>query len=199
MLQGMRSDFPVYGDGYADHPAAVALRSRGGLATYFFKSTYIEVDEKPPAGADPQVVCSAPDVKEQNASPVALNHYKGRTNFNSLENDRDKAGVKLPLIVTSVRTLPDLQGRDARLILSGDTDVFTDRVISSYPANLDLARGLVQWGLRREGLVAVSARTLEDPYVTPTEYQRRFALVWPLFACFLPLLMGGLVWWTRRR
>ena len=77
--------------------------------------------------------------------------------------------------------------------------MFTDRLISSYPANLDLARGLVQWGLRREGLVAVSARTLEDPYVTPTEYQRRFALVWPLFACLLPLLMGGLVWWTRRR
>lgn len=199
MLQGMSSQFPVYGDAYADHPAAAALRTRAGLATYFFKSTYIEVDEKPPVGADPQVVCSAPDRKEQGASPVALNHYKGRTDFSTLKEDKDVHDVKLPLIVTSVRTLADAGGRDARLILSGDTDVFTDRVIGSYPANLDLARGLVQWGLRREGLVAVSARTLEDPYVTPTEYQRRFALVWPLFACLLPLLMGGLVWWTRRR
>jgi hypothetical protein len=199
VLKGLSNQFPVYGDAYADHAAASALRTRGGLATYFVKSTYLEVDEKPPLGASPEVVCYAPDRKEQNASPVALNHYKGRTNFQSFMADKDREGVKFPLVATSTRTLKDMPDRDARLILSGDTDVFTDRVISQYPANLDLARGLVQWGLRREGLVAVSARTLEDPYVTPTEYQRRFALVWPLFACFLPLLVGGLVWWTRRR
>jgi hypothetical protein len=85
------------------------------------------------------------------------------------------------------------------LILSGDTDVFSDRIIAEHSPNLDLARGLVQWGLKREGLVAVSDRTLEDPFITPTEYQRRFALGWPALVCLLPLIAGGMVWWARRR
>src|SRR6185436_20792057 len=58
---GMSNQFPVYGDAYNDHPAARALRARAGLSTTFSSTTYLEVDEKPPEGADPQVVCTAPE------------------------------------------------------------------------------------------------------------------------------------------
>lgn len=199
LVGGMSNQFPVYGDAYGDHPAVRALRSRSGLATYFFRSTYLEVDDKPPADATPEVVCSAPEHEGTGSTPVALRHTKDRTNFSTIMPDRDKVSGKFPLIVTSVRKPKDAAGRDSRIVVSGDTDVFSDRLIGSYPANLDLVRGLVQWGLRREGLVAVSERSLEDPYVTPDEYQKRFALYWPLAVVFLPLIVGGMVWWSRRR
>jgi ABC transporter family protein len=197
----MRNQFPVYGDAYADHPGTKALRARAGLATYFFKSTYVEIDDKPPEGAHPEAVCYAPRVGEgeRAITPVALSHYAGRSDYSVLQRGKDKVDGKFALVATSTRKLKGLEGGDARLIVSGDSDLFSDRVIQSYPANLDLARGLVQWGLRREGLVAVSERTLEDPYVTPTEYQRRFATVWPAAVSLVPLIVAVMVWWARRR
>jgi len=197
-VQGMSNQFPVYGDAYADHPAAKALRSRAGLATYFFKSTFLDLDDKPPQGTEPLAVCYAPRVGE-NIAPIALLHYPGRASYQQPEKGKDKVDGKFVLVATSTRKLTGLEGGDARLIVSGDSDVLSDRVIQSYPANLDLARGLVQWGLRREGLVAVSERTLEDPYVSPTEYQRRFAFWWPVAVALVPLITALMVWWARRR
>jgi ABC transporter family protein len=210
----MGPQFPVYGPSYGDHPATRALAARAGLATFFVKSTYLEVYlDKPPQGADPKVVCYAPQYGEDaNTRPLAIRHSSDRKSYRpSPDTDKNadpsQPTVKLPLIATSSRKVAapsDGKGspaadRDARVIVSGDADVFSDAVVSHYPANLDLARGLVQWGLRREGLVAVSERTLESPWVAPDEYQRRFALLWPLFVCCLPLIAGGMVWWSRRR
>lgn len=196
---GMATSFPVYGVGYADHPAAVALRARGGLATFFMRSSYVEVDEdKPPPGAEPSVVCYAPKAGEA-ASPVALRHSPDRKDYNRIDPSRDSTTGKYPLVATSVKKPADPAGRDARLVVSGDSDVFSDRGIQQAAANLDLARSLLQWGLRREGLVAVSDRTLDDPMVRPDERQRRFAFWWPLAVVFLPLVFGGMVWWARRR
>jgi hypothetical protein len=45
----------------------------------------------------------------------------------------------------------------------------------------------------------VSERTLEDPYVSPTEYQRRFAFWWPVAVALVPLITALMVWWARRR
>ena len=128
-----------------------------------------------------------------------MRHDRTRTNFSAPVDGVDKTTGKLPLVATSVRKPAGGAERDSRLVVSGDTDVFTDRVIAKFPANLDLARGLVQWGLRRAGLVAVSERTLEYPFVTPNDRQKRFAFFWPLAVIFLPLLAGGMVWWSRRR
>jgi hypothetical protein len=189
--------FAVQGQAYADHPATRALRARSGLATFFFKSTFIDIDPKPPEGADPQPVCFAPEAGE--FTPIGYRNDPGRTNFAEPDDTKDKSTGKLPLIVTSTRKAKDAAGGESRLVLSGDTDVFSDRVIADHSPNLDLARGLVQWGLKREGLVSVSDRTLEDPFITPTEYQRRFALGWPALVCLLPLIAGGMVWWARRR
>jgi hypothetical protein len=193
---GFGSSFAVQGQAYAEHPATRALRARSGLATFFFRSSYIDVDPKPPEGSDPQTVCYAPEAGEY--TPIGYRHDANRKDFTEPNPDTDKTSGKFPLIVTSTRKAKD-GGGDSRLVLSGDTDVFSDRVIAEHSPNLDLARGLVQWGLRREGLVAVSDRTLEDPFVTPTEYQRRFALGWPALVCLLPLIAGGMVWWARRR
>jgi hypothetical protein len=194
---GFGAAFPVQGQAYGDHPATRALRARSGLAVFFFKSTFVDVDPKPPEGADPQVVCFAPEAGQY--TPIAYRNDAGRTDFTEPDPSKDKSTGKLPLVVTSTLRSKDGLGNDARLILSGDTDVFSDRIIAEHSPNLDLARGLVQWGLKREGLVAVSDRTLEDPFITPTEYQRRFALGWPALVCLLPLIAGGMVWWARRR
>ena len=201
ILQDMNNQFPVYGGAYADHPAVKALRARGGLATYFVSSTYLEVDEKPPAGADTAVVCYAPSYGTGGhaVNPVALRHTRERKDYGGVIEGVDVTGKRLPLVATGSRQPQGEAKGDARLVISGDSDVFSDLLIQRFPANLDLVRGLVQWGLHREGLVAVSDRTLEDPYVTPTEYQKRFAFWWPMAVIFLPLLLGGAVWWSRRR
>ena len=89
--------------------------------------------------------------------------------------------------------------RDARVVVIGDTDVLTDQLIAQIPPNLDLGLGLIQWGIRREGLVAVSERTIEQDRVELNDYGRRVALAWPLGMALLSLVCGGLVWWTRRR
>jgi len=195
--RGMGSDFAVQGPAYGDHPATRALRARSGLATFFFSSTFIDVDSRPPEGADPQVVCYAPEAGQ--AMPVALRHDPSRTKYDQINPDTDKTEGKMPLVVTSTMKAKDGAPHQPRLVLSGDTDVFTDRIVEQHAPNLDLARGLVQWGLGREGLVAVSDRTLEEPFVDTTEYQRRFALWWPALVCLLPLIAGGMVWWARRR
>jgi hypothetical protein len=157
-------------------------------------------DEKPPEGVKAQVVCRAPMLRE--SPPIAFRHDPKRTDYRQPVQGVDNFSGKFPLIATGTREVAGAgadQKADVRVIVSGDTDIFSDAVAGEIRQNLDLARGLVQWGLRREGLVAVSARTIDDLVVTPTDRQQRLAFWWPLGVAFLPLVAGGAVWWSRRR
>ncbi len=187
---------------YAEHPSTRALRARSGLATAFSESSYVEVEDDPADGLEVEGIVFAPFVPQLETPGFAARVDAMRADYQAPNKDTDKIGGQLALVAVATKAVPTKPGerdRDARVIVLGDTDVLTDQLIRQVPPNLDLAMGLIQWGIRREGLVAVSARTIEQERVELKEHGKRVALAWPLGVALLSLVAGGLVWWTRRR
>ena len=147
-------------------------------------------------------VVFAPFVPQLDPPGFCARVEPGRMSYDAPNPDTDVIGGRRALVATATRTLRTAPGegdRDARIVVFADTDVLTDQLIAQVPPNLDLAMGFLQWGIRREGLVAVSERTIEQERVELDPYGQRVALAWPLAVALLALIMGGLVWWTRRR
>lgn len=196
--------FPRVSD-YADHPAVRGIREGAGFRTAFLVSSFVEVDPEPEPGVDAQPVVYAPELPEyegQAPKPFAARLSPERRKIETLDPSVDRTGVRLPLVAVASRK-PDGPGaegrRDARIVMCGDTDAFTDAVAQQAPPNLDLLTGLVQWGLGREELVAVSERTLDFELVDLDDRKLRMAFWWPLMATLTALLAGAAVWWARRR
>ncbi len=187
---------------YADHPATRALRARAGLATAFGESSFLEIEDEPVDGLEVEAIVFAPFVPELEIPGFAARVDPMRADYQAPNKDTDKIGGRLPLVAVATKKVPTRPGerdRDARVIVLADTEALTDQIIRQMPPNLDLAMGLIQWGIRREGLVAVSARTIEQERVELNARGKRVALAWPLGVALLSLVAGGLVWWTRRR
>lgn len=199
----MRTQFVASGTDYASHAAVEPLRRGSGFGTIFLNSSFLEVDTETPAELNVEPVVWAPDKGIKDVPrPFAASVFPGRRDVGSPLKGRDKEGVRLPVVVVATRTLPaDAAGtkRDARVIVSGDTDVFTDQAVQTSAPNLDLFGGLTQWGLRREELVAVSDKTLEQEFVKIGPRENRMAFWWPLVTALTALLAGSSVWWSRRR
>ncbi len=188
---------------YTGHPAVAALTSRAGFATLFNYSTFVEIEDEPIDGVDVQAVIYAPFVEGLDVPGLAARVDPTRRDYSVPNKDTDRIAARLPLVVTATRRIAGAAGegdRDARVVVLGDTDVLTDQLIAQVPPNLDLALGLIQWGIRREGLVAVSERTLEQDRVELRDPRKqRIAIAWPLGVALLSLVGGSIVWWTRRR
>lgn len=187
---------------YADHPAVKALASRAGFSTVFNESTFLELDEEPGEGVEVEPVIFAPFVEQLEVPGFAARVDPTRRDYSAPNPDTDRVAARLPLAAAATKRVAGMAGEggvDARVVVLGDTDVLTDALIAQIPPNLDLGLGLIQWGIRREGLVAVSERTIEQERVELNDYGQRVALAWPLGVALLSLLCGGLVWWTRRR
>ncbi len=196
---GIQSQFRVTREDYTDHPAVKALKAGTGLTTLFVESCLIEIDEEPPEGVDPSVVVYAHYDPSLGENPRALLATEGRS-FDTFLPETDIAEARLPALVAASRdNMGSTDARTSRVIVSGDTDMWKDEVVSQIAPNLDLAAGLFQWGLGREKLVAVSERTLEEVTVALTAPMFRLAFWLPLGVVFLPLIVGTWVWWTRRR
>jgi hypothetical protein len=187
---------------YGGHLAVEPLRRGTGFATLFVNSSFVEVDEDPPEGLDVEPVVWAPDYATKEVPrPYAARVSESRRDFSAPNPAEDKIGARLPLVVVATRKLADAAGarRDARVIVSADADAFSDQVTEMSGANLDLFGGLVQWGLRREELVSVSAKTLEQEWTDTQPRGVRMAFWWPLVTALTALLAGAAVWWARRR
>ena len=187
---------------YTGHPSVKALTARAGLATVFNESTFVEIDDEPPAGVAVEAVIFAPFVEGLDVPGFAARVEPTRRDYSAPNKDTDRIAARLAIVAAATRTIETTAGAgdvDARVVVLGDTDVLTDQLIAQVPPNLDLGLGLIQWGIRREGLVAVSERTIEQERVELNEYGQRVALAWPLGIALLSLLCGGVVWWTRRR
>jgi hypothetical protein len=179
------------------------MKAGQGQGTYFLGAAFVNVAEKATANdARARSVVSAPAPKRMPGSSVdprswALRLEPGRENATA-PGARDVSDRELTIVATSERE--GHAKRAARIVLVADTDCFRDRVTQSGRfANLDLALGLLQWGMNREGLISISNATLQDTGVTMTPRLRRVAFWWPLGTAFVPLLLGAAVWWFRRR
>ncbi len=185
---------------YGDHPAVAALRSRAGFGTMFDYSSFVDVEEQPTAGLDVQALVLAPT--EPGFTPHAALLEEGRRDVRAPIEGKDRLGGRLALAAAAEKEMPSgpmEEALTARIVYLADTDVMSDRVASQVPSNTDLVLGMIQWGMKREGLVAVSERTLETEVRQMTAKDRRMRSMWPLSVALLSLIAGGMVWWTRRR
>ena len=204
ILNGFRPRFPVTKQQYTDHPAVKALRAGVGRVTVFFETSFITVSDRPTSiGAIARSVVKAPYPRPSPGSNVdarswGLRMEPGRAVPPAPDTSRDVTGSELTIVATSERDAA--KSSKARVVLVGDTDCFADKVLQSgREPNLDLAVGLVQWGLEREGLISISNATMDDIGKQMTPRLSRVAFWWTLGTALLPLIFGGAVWWYRRR
>lgn len=200
----MRTQFAAtaLGQSYSGHAAVEPLRRGTGFSTGFVNSSFVEVDDDAPEGLEVEPVVWAPDYGSKEVPRAYAARLTESRRDIAPNPSEDKVGARLPIVVVATRRLADASGgarRDARLVVSADTDCFADQVTGMSAANLDLFGGLAQWGLRREELVSVSAKTLEQEWTDTKPRGVRMAFWWPLVTALTALLAGGAVWWSRRR
>lgn len=192
----------ILGSAYADHPIVRSLRDRG-FGTVFFHASYIEIEEQPIDGLEVEPLIWAPSIPgHPQGLPFGMLQEAGRTDFSTPIEGKDKTGSRLVVAAAGTRavaTRPGEPEKSARLVYFADTDVFNDRVASQVPTNIDLGVAALQWCIRRENLISVGERTVERRIVELTPHDVRVARYWPLGVALLALVLGGFVWWIRRR
>jgi len=198
-----RTDLVISGPSYGNHPSVAPLKRGTGFTTVFRLSSFLELETEPPAGVTVDPVVWAPDPGHKDIfRPYAARITPQRRNITTMNPDEDKHDVRLALAAVASRELPaDASGtkRDARVIALADTDCIADTVTNQNLPNLDLAGNLIQWGLRREELVAVSDKTLDSELADITDREHRMGFWWPLVPALTALVLGAAVWWSRRR
>lgn len=187
---------------YADHASVEALRRGASFRTVFLNSSFLEVDDEAKDGLTVEPVIWAPDPGVKDVRPWAAQVSRDRRDYRNPDPSRDKTGVRLPIVVVARREIAgdaETGPRDARVVVSGDADAFSDAIVTVNAPNADLFGGLAQWALRRADLAAVSDKTLDLEMVSIGDRERRMAFWWPLVVALQALLAGSAVWWARRR
>lgn len=199
----MLTQFVTRRPDYASHPAVEALRRGNGFPGFFSESMHLDVKTDLPEGVTADVLVWAPEVASRDApKPHAALISASRRDYTAADPATDVTGIRLPLVACATKSLPADAGgvkRDARVFVSGDTDVFTDQLIRQCAPNLDLFGGATQWSFRRADLAAVSDKTLDIEIASIGEHEHRMAFGWPLVTALVALLAGAGVWWSRRR
>jgi ABC-type uncharacterized transport system involved in gliding motility auxiliary subunit len=98
-----------------------------------------------------------------------------------------------------VSVVATAQGDRSRVVVIGDSDFLTNSQIHNL-GNADLFLNSVNWLLSRENLISISPKVPEDQSLNLTEGQMARAF-WQnvLGLPFLGLVLGGTVWWRRRK
>lgn len=88
-----------------------------------------------------------------------------------------------------------------RIVLVGDIDWVSNEFITNFPGNATLWANMVSWVIGSPDIVSIDA--VIDPYILPIEAtvqeRQRISIITTLVIPGLVLLMGGIVWFVRRR
>jgi len=199
---GLGAQLQILGSLYSEHPIVRSLRD-STYGTHFPHSTFVEIEDEPIDDLTVEAIIWAPMVPGRpDGLPIGMVQEPGRTTFSSPLKGKDKTGSRLAIAAAAQRavaTRPSEPVKSARVVYFCDSDFLTDQVTSQIAPNIDLAVAAVQWCIKREKLIGVSERTIDQQRVDVTPKDIKLARLWPLGVAFLSLIMGGLVWWTRRR
>ena len=93
----------------------------------------------------------------------------------------------------------DINDRDQRIIVVGSGS-FLANAYSGNGGNIDLGVNMVNWLANEEKLIAIRPRAVKDSAVTLSK--TRLAIISGSFLLAVPallMLVGGVLWWRRRR
>jgi len=94
---------------------------------------------------------------------------------------------------------PDAKPQGARLVVYGDVDFASNEYIEN-PGNADLFRNSVNWLAKKETQLGISAKPPDLRKATINPLQMK-VIFWVSIAGIpvVPIVIGSLVWWKRRR
>lgn len=94
---------------------------------------------------------------------------------------------------------PNAKPEGARLVIFGDVDFASNEYIEN-PGNADLFRNSANWLARKETQLGISAKPPDFRKATITPVQMK-VIFWVSIAGIpvIPIVIGSLVWWKRRR
>ncbi|HEY4482536.1 MAG TPA: GldG family protein [Candidatus Brocadiaceae bacterium] len=94
---------------------------------------------------------------------------------------------------------PNAQAQGARLVVFGDADFASNEYVEN-PGNADLFRNSINWLAKKETQLGISAKPPDIRKATISPVQMNF-IFWVSIAGIpvVPIIIGSLVWWKRRR
>ena len=183
---GARTGNPeiVFGIPTPGHPIGKALRN---LKPRFRSAIPLEVTSAGPCRAVHIVTVSRPWWCKRSRGSTADGPVPDRSRPLTLA-----AAVQAPA--------QSRERRGARLVVFGDADFVTNRMIETSRGNKMLITSALYWAAGQEGKTAIEPRPRDDRAITATS--RQYRTVFAIVMLAMPLaciILGGLVWSLRNR
>lgn len=86
------------------------------------------------------------------------------------------------------------------LVVFGDADFATNDYVGNYPGNLDIFLNSITWLAQKETQLGISAKQQDIRQAVIRPIQKR-VIYWLTVFCLpaIGIIIGGIVWWERRR
>ena len=123
---------------------------------------------------------------------VSSRKYQDKVSF---DKNHDVPGP----VTVALALQRDINDRDQRIIVVGSGS-FLANAYSGNGGNIDLGVNMVNWLANEEKLIAIRPRAVKDSAVTLSK--TRLAIISGSFLLAVPallMLVGGVLWWRRRR
>jgi ABC-type uncharacterized transport system involved in gliding motility auxiliary subunit len=184
---------------YETSQPVVAEMESKGIATGFYQAREVTW-----TGANPTLACEGkPIVFAGSQMSFSITNVKEALR-NPRQAQKAEGNPSGPFPVAVAVTAPPkvstgLEGAKTRLMVFGDSDFATDRVISQERGNGDLILNSITWLAEDEDLISIQSREPGYKPITMTASQGTFMF---LFAVWrypaIIFVIGLLIWWYRR-
>ena len=114
------------------------------------------------------------------------------------DEGEDGAGPVSIAVAAEIAAIPDADVGATRIVVFGDSDFASNGMLTS--ANFDFLMGTVNWLLERELLIAIGPKDpREFVLVLGPRQMRNVFLACVVGLPLVVLMIGGQIWWSRRR
>ena len=193
-------------DEYSDHPITNDLKN---FNTIIFGAC--SVSPAPPNDQMPYQVTELVHAPEGSWGETDVANLRQKKPENNVDVDVQgpvSLGVaaqikELPKSVTqahpNMANDPNAKPQGARLVVFGDVN-FVSNEYADNPGNVDLLRNSISWLAKKETQLGISAKPPDLRKATINPVQMK-VITWVSIAGIpvIPIILGGIVWWKRRR
>jgi ABC-type uncharacterized transport system involved in gliding motility auxiliary subunit len=171
---------------YSDHPIVRDL-GRSKLPVLFTLAQSLETDK--PADSD---------FRCENLIQSTRKAW-GERDLKELEKVSQGPGDQQGPLTLAAAVSSEKDGKDARLVVVGDSDVLSDSLLQAGGGNLLLGLNAIHWLLSQESQLAIPPKTAVDTHLSLTAGQMNFLFI--LFVIILPglVVVSGVLAYLKRR